>query len=494
MTCLKDNDTRDITSVNPTMSNAPQPTRSFSAWLSQRGMAPRFGCAVARYLGIRDLADLRACAEEPTIRAEFLDAARQRLPFASYAALRRLVKTMAVPMLQSPIETSLGQGEVRPLAPALLEAIVVTLSTLSQELLQAAHRFAALDPALDLGVDMGFTDVRDTDVDPACSNVLPDDGDVEEEEEMLEESSQVHCAPDMGFTQPVASANDKGDHSARSAAELLQNHPESKSKCRIKIHTDHGERTWSADTVCSWGAVQVKREVNGEADPQPVPEEVADGGANTRNGGGDCIGSGDALEWKVDVDSRSCTMRARTFESTSSTLPAFCNESEPNRPGHSNTSSHDPGRSSWAPGMPTAAPFGPDMPPASNILSGDASCAWDGIGLPDRSGYVQQGRDWEPGLAPGPSGPPTVLQLQTCAMPMPVATGELKRHRCEECGLSFKRTQHLRDHRRRHTGERPFCCTHCGKAFAQYATLSRHRRRHNLYMARLPPHNQSALG
>uniref|UniRef100_UPI00358F78CA uncharacterized protein isoform X3 n=1 Tax=Myxine glutinosa TaxID=7769 RepID=UPI00358F78CA len=186
-------------------SEIAQPTHSFSVWLSQQGMTPRFGQAVARYLGIRDLADLRACAEEPAVRAEFLDAARRFLPFASYVALRRLVKTVTPPQQQPPFSpekehvypnnsiNTFEEGDNRealfkreeergtqmkrnkrggidfegheqdcngeggrdqgwtqqPLACSLLQAIVEMLTSLGQELLHSATTFSRLQPTLD---------------------------------------------------------------------------------------------------------------------------------------------------------------------------------------------------------------------------------------------------------------------------------------------------------------------------------------------------------
>jgi KRAB domain-containing zinc finger protein len=52
------------------------------------------------------------------------------------------------------------------------------------------------------------------------------------------------------------------------------------------------------------------------------------------------------------------------------------------------------------------------------------------------------------------------------------------RLRCDHCDRAFARPDHLADHLRTHTGEKPFRCDECGKDFARQGTLVRHRRVH----------------
>ena len=42
------------------------------------------------------------------------------------------------------------------------------------------------------------------------------------------------------------------------------------------------------------------------------------------------------------------------------------------------------------------------------------------------------------------------------------------------CGSEFKKSCNLRDHFRKHTGQRPFTCVHCNKTFTQSGNLGRH--------------------
>lgn len=50
----------------------------------------------------------------------------------------------------------------------------------------------------------------------------------------------------------------------------------------------------------------------------------------------------------------------------------------------------------------------------------------------------------------------------------------LKKYKCPYCPYSTNVSSHLQDHKRKHTGERPFKSDICGNAFAQKITLTRH--------------------
>jgi uncharacterized Zn-finger protein len=47
-----------------------------------------------------------------------------------------------------------------------------------------------------------------------------------------------------------------------------------------------------------------------------------------------------------------------------------------------------------------------------------------------------------------------------------------------DCDMSFTTQGHLTDHKRRHSGERPYICESCGDKFMRSSTLKIHMRRH----------------
>lgn len=57
-----------------------------------------------------------------------------------------------------------------------------------------------------------------------------------------------------------------------------------------------------------------------------------------------------------------------------------------------------------------------------------------------------------------------------------IATGSL--YSCHSCGYQTRRKDHMENHVRVHTKERPFACRHCGWTFSDPCNQRRHERKH----------------
>ncbi|CAM9573730.1 unnamed protein product [Lampetra planeri] len=204
------------------------PREDFSGWLSAHGVSARAVEAVDAELGVADYESFLACVEQPQIRAEFLSAAKQRLPFAFYAAVRRATEALLTKRQERSGRFSLLPGShsgppLQPFLSGLLEAIVLMLSTLSQELQQSAERFSCLEPALymdtledpDAGVCSNAAEEYETLADP-CMTEDSQDAHEENMEALLEPGpTRIFVKKDDSLPRGMASPREKAPGPAR---------------------------------------------------------------------------------------------------------------------------------------------------------------------------------------------------------------------------------------------------------------------------------------
>jgi len=82
--------------------------------------------------------------------------------------------------------------------------------------------------------------------------------------------------------------------------------------------------------------------------------------------------------------------------------------------------------------------------------------------------------------APVPEPRPTPsAQNQVLRVTVVTPQGPVTMFQCQYCGKRFRRRDHLRQHIRTHTGEKPFQCNICGRRFSQSQQVRIHMRVHS---------------
>uniref|UniRef100_UPI00358F1A46 uncharacterized protein n=1 Tax=Myxine glutinosa TaxID=7769 RepID=UPI00358F1A46 len=400
------------------------PRHDFQAWLSTRGVSSRVAQVVERELGIGDYEALLACAESAQVRSELFLLARERLPFATYAVLRRAIESLAS-RRQDGGEASRGVDALglQPFLSGLLDSMVVLLTTVSQELSLSAQKLSSLEPTLrETAVETEETPQRypmfepDIALDSAMERKSPNP-----------EYPPVHLLK-AGVVKTEPSAN---------GIEEVQANVES----TVEVES---------------GGMSAARQTKGILSEQQVHQNGTKRERERRND----VNASLPNDLHSSRSSYQCPPSTSNHETTLDRIPAL---QDTDLIGWNNlgSSSFEVRSDAFSHCMADPAPlnqanaFWPTSRVSASVLD-------------DRS---NAGVAW---VLPAPEG----VQRGSVNKRRGYGANDKKekRFRCEECGMRFGHSHTLIRHKRRHTGERPFACQSCGKCFSRSCNLARHRR------------------
>ncbi|XP_075924451.1 uncharacterized protein LOC116944065 isoform X2 [Petromyzon marinus] len=494
------------------------PREDFSGWLSAHGVSARAVEAVDAELGVADYESFLACAEQPQIRAEFLSAAKQRLPFAFYAAVRRATEALLTKRRERSSRFSLLPGShsgppLQPFLSGLLEAIVLMLSTLSQELQQSAERFSCLEPALymdtledpDAGTCSNAAEEYETLADP-CMTEDSQDAHEENMEALLEPGpTRIFVKRDDSLPRGMASPQERAPGPARLSPALevtLGDIKTPEALVEVKVEKDDISRDDSfggspIDDIKSKEARSLSMNVE-SAVTQCGAQEEPRGNAGCS---ASSLGHDDASSWSVRKDSR---QGLRGPSLGGGVLPRACESG-----GHYASSAHIT-NATTATAQPLqqhhAGPRREDGKRKTCTISGIyqqnvalINCFRNGriaandsaAPLADMEASVIRphfqtdaeiidARSLNMNSASGSAIQNCIKRLKVTAPHIQNACREAgeKPYQCKVCGQKFRDLQYFRKHERIHAGEVLFACEQCGKVFLQSFDLIRHKRIH----------------
>ncbi|CAN0312549.1 unnamed protein product [Lampetra fluviatilis] len=519
------------------------PREDFPAWLGAHGVSARVLEAVEAELGIGDYEALLACAAQAPVRAELLAAAKERLPFAFYAALRRVAEQVG---------RGCGGGgghhdgstdalALHPFLGSLLDTIVRMLSNLSRELSHSAERFRLLDAAAFYGHGGGggADDDRDTRLSSPGHSVQDADGygedgaeasalDMDEDGMAPDGAAVVRWSrgvssaglhdgalqpPDPHVAAVGAAAGGAGEAEADDAAGAA----EAWRAASVKTEPLHeGEKAAAgaaegslaceldeASAFCQ-GAVETQDDDDYDNDDDDIDDNDDGGGGGATPGRVPRWGSLErgAASWAErgheppDRWPGNFHPKLESSEGHGSD-GAFAQQHSPPPP--------LPPPRSWQTADVTAAPRldhttersrgqqPQQQLPAERFVRSDAECE----GPACRAAYARVYDDnddvvvvTDEQLAHGGGGySPRVCP--DCGMSFRTPS-KLCRHRqsrhseqkpyvCDECGKRFSLIHNLNQHRRIHSGEKPFVCEECGMTFGRKYHLDRHKKTHSIH-------------
>ncbi|XP_078728990.1 uncharacterized protein LOC144944584 isoform X3 [Lampetra fluviatilis] len=443
------------------------PRQDFPAWLAAHGVSLSVAEAVDRELGIGDYEAFLACAEQPHVRAELFAAARERLPFAFYAVLRRVTEASSpkrhdgAGVAGGVLQATAAATAFQPFLSGLLDAIVLMLNSLSQELLQSAERFSCLEPALyPNAVEEGLSpylqeddgEVYETDA-PAVPDGPPEDA----------QDNQSQSWEDGGKSESeaVQQATDLEDMEGTEQQEW--------SGYNVKMeHYDNAQARGDVGSFPedSHGLQEVVETADGDYRVKDVKLETGQASAGHKK--------------IIESDPGEPPLGASNYVSRS--LPIGSHSNYASFPYHadvhgSNNNSSNSNNSSLSLGQSCEIP----------TSSQENAAALDALqraeeSLENESKYRAYTQYRTIDVAGGKE-----FQCEQCEESFPHLhmmrvhlrkhTGE-KLYTCEYCGKEFIISNNLARHRRTHTGEKPFVCDVCGKKFCISYSLIRHKRTH----------------